>query len=190
MVAYNYAKGWLVLDLLSTIPFMLIDRSIYNGCALSPTRQGSFGDDGDDESSEGSAGFSSLRILKSLRLLRLMKLGRLIKLDTIFKRVFSNQETQDKFHDFMEMGTTRIFIKIFGLVLIIGFITHVLSCVWVWVGRSGHPGNNWLELADGAEGPFFKLDTVTGSDKVGTICKCTSSIILNNRCGFDIASFL
>lgn len=77
-VAWNYGTSWFVLDVVSGIPFALIELLL---------------------NSDTNAG--SLKSIKSLKLLRFLKLGRLLKLDKILSNL--DRETLDRIEDFLNV---------------------------------------------------------------------------------------
>lgn len=76
LVAKNYLSSWFVLDLLSGVPFMLIDLVL-----------------------KVSNGINALKVIKSTRLLRLLKLMRVFKVESIFSSM--DREVVDSIEDFL-----------------------------------------------------------------------------------------
>lgn len=160
-VARAYLCSWFPLDVISGIPFMAIELVL-----------GACGSGGD-----GAA--SSLKSMKILRLLRFAKLGRLLKIGKILSSL--DRDTLDKVEDIMQDGRTRTIILLTALTFKMGFLCHILTCTWVYIGRLGDAQGdyNWLayescsDLDEEGEikcdwGPFTKEDT-TGGEHVGTI---------------------
>ena len=113
-VARNYVKSWFVLDLVSGIPFGLLDMPALRKIAVVKVLKGS-------------------RILKAVKLLRFLKLSRLIKGLGIMNRI--DPDTVDRIEDFLAEGFTRTVIRILRLMVIMGLMCHFMACIWVLVGR-------------------------------------------------------
>jgi len=148
-VAKAYLFSWFLLDIVSGIPFALIDRIMGTG---------------------GSGG--ALKAMKSLKLLRFLKLGRLFKLEKILSNL--DRDTLDKLEDFMQAGGTRSAIVMSKLLIGLAYACHLLACGFVLVGRYGYTtygccGETWLD-ADNL-GPFKARDTsgIDGGSLVMTI---------------------
>jgi hypothetical protein len=138
-VAKNYLTSWFLLDVVSGIPFSLVEVCF---------------------ASADAGGVSNLKMIKTLKLLRIMKIGRLLKMDKILRNL--DRETLDKIGDFFQHGFTRTFFTITYLMLALAYVCHVLACGFVLVGRSGSLEGipNWLE--NELKGPFEAADTVQG----------------------------
>jgi hypothetical protein len=148
-VAKAYLFSWFLLDIVSGIPFALIDRIMGSG---------------------GSGG--ALKAMKSLKLLRFLKLGRLFKLEKILSNL--DRDTLDKLEDFIQAGGTRSAIVMSKLLIGLAYACHLLACGFVLVGRYGYTtygccGETWLD-ADNL-GPFKARDTsgIDGGKLVMTI---------------------
>jgi hypothetical protein len=73
----------------------------------------------------------------------------------------------DRIDDFFEEGMTRSALRMFWLIVQIGFICHLMACLWVMVGRNAKlEEHSWLS-ADPL-GPFDSSETVSG-ENVGVI---------------------
>ena len=145
-VIVRYGKGWFALDVVSGIPFGLIELIM--------------------QSSTGDA--STLKLLKSVRLIRFLKLGRLLKVEKIMSNL--DRDTLDQLEDFFHDQSTRSVIILFGLALKTGYICHLLSCFWTYVGRIGARDKSeasWLE--HDLNGPFEATDTEGDSAFAGKI---------------------
>jgi len=77
-VAWNYGTSWFVLDVVSGIPFALIEILL-----------------------DSATNAASLKSISSLKLLRFLKLGRLLKLDKILSNL--DRETLDRIEDFLNV---------------------------------------------------------------------------------------
>jgi len=134
-----YLKSWLILDVVSGVPFALIDLVT---------------------SGTGNAG--ALKSAKSLRLLRFLKLGRLLKMEKILSNL--DRDTQDRIEDFINSGGTRSVMVMVKLMLVLAYACHILACGFVLVGRtcaSDGLEENWLAME--ALGPWYPEDTEKGT---------------------------
>jgi hypothetical protein len=77
---------------------------------------------------------------------------------------------KDYIMDVAADGSTQQLIIIFGLAIRTILFCHLLSCVWVAVGRSGAKRGelNWLAADSSKEGPFVPADT-EGGDRVWSV---------------------
>ena len=113
LVAKNYAKGWFLVDLSSTLPVSYI-LYILDPQSL-PWRAV------EDESGQGA---SNLRILKILRLFRLAKMLRMLKL----KHLLEKYEDNEFLVAFMEsISVVKILIQLL-------YMSHFLACFWYLFG--------------------------------------------------------
>ena len=112
-VASNYVRSWFLLDVVSGIPFGLLDM-------------------GGTESGDLKA-LKSSRVLKALRVLRFLKLTRLLKGTKILQRI--DRDTLDTFEDFLADPSFRSVIRILRISIGISYTTHLMACFWVLVGR-------------------------------------------------------
>ena len=92
LVARHYFRGWFFLDIVSGIPFALLDLVF-----------------------SSSGNIKILKTAKSLRLLRFLKLGRLLKIEKILSNL--DRDTLDYIEDFLQEGSTRSGLLMFGLAL-------------------------------------------------------------------------
>jgi len=146
-VAWNYGTtSWFVLDVVSGIPFPLIE------IILTELAGGS----GEADTSSGK----QLKSLKSLKLLRFLKLGRLLKLKKIMSSL--DRDTLDRIEDFINNGRTQSVAMCAKLLLLMTFSCHIMGCFWVLVGRySLDVGEvSWLE--SDINGPYVMKDTTGG----------------------------
>jgi len=145
-VAWHYGTSWFVLDVVSGIPFALIE------IILGEMSGGS----SDADTSSGK----QLKSLKSLKLLRFLKLGRLLKLQKIMSSL--DRDTLDRIEDFINNGRTQSVAICAKLLLLMTFSCHIMGCFWVLVGRySLEVGEvSWLE--SDINGPYVMKDTTGG----------------------------
>ena len=113
-VAKNYITSWFPLDLISGIPFGVLDLGGVG--ALSFLRV-----------------LKSSRVLKSLRVLRFLKLTRLLKGTKILQRI--DRDTLDTIEDFMADPSFRSVMRLMRITFAISYTTHLMACFWVLVGR-------------------------------------------------------
>jgi hypothetical protein len=108
-----------------------------------------------------------VKTLKTVRLIRFIKLGRLFKLEKILTNL--DRDTMDRIEDFFQDNNTRSALVIIALALKTAFVCHLLSCLWVFIGRQGshHGVDNWLMYE--LKGPFDYTDTVGRGPSVGSI---------------------
>ena len=114
VIAVEYAKGMLLIDVMSTIPFDLAVKLYSNS--------------GDSN----NAMLRSSKLLKALRLVRLLKLIRLLKLTKLFKA----QPEKDP-------GINPTFASLAKMVAMLYFIAHLLGCLWYLILDNGKI-ENWL----------------------------------------------
>lgn len=114
MIAKNYAKTWLTIDIVACLPIDMVLR-IMDGTALCsvqlsgcPTKQ--------DDASGGMG--QLLRLFKLLRLFRLMKLLRLFKIMRLFERY------QDDLFSYMHL------LSVGKLIVILLYMGHIFGCVF------------------------------------------------------------
>ena len=126
-VAWQYAKTWMILDLVACIPTQLIE--------------GSF-----EETSQNSEYNSLLRLLRLPRLYRLIRIVRIFKIVKVFKNQSWFQSTQNFFNG--NPGFTRLFHFFISVIL----ITHLTGCLWYFTAKlEGLNPNTWVmrgELQD------------------------------------------
>jgi len=141
-VAKDYLGSWLILDVVSGVPFALVDLLQGGG--------------------EGTGSAGALKSAKVLKLLRFLKLGRLLKVEKILSNL--DRDTLDRVEDFLQNGSTRSALVVLQLLLILGYANHLLACGWVAVGRSTDRAGveSWLHYE--LNGPFNAMDTMKGRD--------------------------
>ena len=146
-VAWSYGTSWFILDVVSGIPFALIE--IILGAMTEA-----------DSSEGGSSGGGQLKSAKSLKLLRFLKLGRLLKLEKILSSL--DRDTLDRIEDFANNGRTQSVFMCAKLLLFMTFSCHIMGCIWVLVGRFSlaEGVDSWLE--NDINGPFVMKDTTAG----------------------------
>ena len=148
-VARRYSTTWLPLDVVSAIPFSVLDFAV--------------------ASTNSSPSFlKAIKGGKILRTLRFLKMGRVFKAGKIWRSL--SADMKDKISDMVAHGNTQHFLVILGLILRTMFFCHLLSCIWVAVGRSGAKRGdlNWLTADSSKQGPFKPEDT-EGGDRVWSV---------------------
>jgi len=125
LVAKNYGKSWFPLDVVSGIPFGLLDMPALSKLSALKVLKGS-------------------RVLKAFKLLRFLKLSRLIKQTKILGNL--DPEIVDRIEDFMADGMTKTFLRILRIILIMAAVCHQMACVWTFAGRSAdlNGEDSWL----------------------------------------------
>jgi len=100
LVAMHYAKGWMVVDFISTVPWDLLDAALskVNG--------------------RGEGGGTGLKLLRLIKLLKLAKLLRLRKFLTLFERV--SQRLGLAYN-------VKSLVKYFTIFFV---IAHMVACGW------------------------------------------------------------
>jgi hypothetical protein len=145
-----FIQTWFLLDVISGIPFPLIEIII--------TAAGGGGD--------GEEGGSSFNAIKSLKILRFFKLGRLLKLEKILSNL--DRETLDNLADFLQRGSTKSGMVIARLTLAMAYACHLMACVFVFIGKVGDKAdveNDWLDFLDvDGHGPYSSIDTTGRGD--------------------------
>ena len=131
-VATAYFKSWFILDVISGIPFALLEILL-------------------DSDGGGLGG------LKAAKILRFLKLGRLLKMNKILTNL--DRDTQDRIADFLQDGSTRSAVVMMKLIFYMAFANHLFACGFVVVGKAGSRLGkpNWLE--EEMDGPFDSADT-------------------------------
>lgn len=149
-MAASYCKGWFLLDLVSGIPFALLEVAA-----------------GNQKASGGP--MASLKSIKSLKLLRFLKLGRLLKLDKILTNL--DRDTKDCIEDFLQNGATRAMVTTLKLLFFLVYSTHLFACGFVVIGKVGSNAGvlSWFDFE--VKGPFVSKDTTgaNGSEAVYSI---------------------
>jgi len=142
-VALNYMKTWFILDTVSGIPFGLLNMP-----SLSQI--------------QAIKVLKSSRILKAVKLMRFLKLSRLIKGMGIMNRLDPN--TVDRIEDFLADGATRTGLRIIRILFIMGYVCHLMACLWTFAGRSADLDgkNSWLAM----DLQVFTAADTTGGPKV------------------------
>jgi hypothetical protein len=101
----NYATTWFPLDLVSGIPFGVLEMDNSNLSALKALKSG--------------------RMLKAMKLLRFLKLSRLIKGSRFLSGL--DAEYVDRFEDFMADGSTKTLVRMIRIVCVMGIICHFMT---------------------------------------------------------------
>jgi hypothetical protein len=110
-IARSYAKQWLAVDVISTLPISYITLII---ASLT-----------DDGKSAGRG--NTTKLFKILRLLRLAKLLRLGRLKKIIKR------HEEEFENLMGV------FKVGSSILAMGYTCHLVACGWYFIGEDVIP---------------------------------------------------
>ena len=123
-LAKNYLKGWFVIDLVTTIPFQVIERL--------------------DTTAKGSADTKVVRLARIPRLYRLLRIFRLFKL----LRVLKTQQNVGNMTKLLKLGhAARQMAQIIGTIL---FVNHLVCCFWFFQAKWNDFQSSWV-LARGIE---------------------------------------
>lgn len=118
----NYLKGWMIIDLISCIPFdVLLENS--NG---------------------DSVKYNSL-----LRLFRLPRLYRLVRISKIFKLMqqYKNSEFMQKIQDFFNIKQSLA--RLIGVFFTVLICLHIFACFWAFVPKvENFEPNTWVVKAN------------------------------------------
>uniref|UniRef100_A0A7S2SDF2 Cyclic nucleotide-binding domain-containing protein n=2 Tax=Rhizochromulina marina TaxID=1034831 RepID=A0A7S2SDF2_9STRA len=132
-VAGNYLSTWFLVDFVSAIPFEVMSSNsevgILNGLKVLKTG----------------------RVVKSLKLVRALKLLRapqLLSVKNALKHVCTTA-VLDRLQNVSENSTVRLMVSLLCILIPMGFLIHILSCIWVYIGRRGFRNDqeNWMETA-------------------------------------------
>jgi len=141
-VARKYATSWFILDVVSGVPFGVVDLILaYQGGV-----------------SQKNA--SAIKTTKALKLLRFLKLGRLFKVEKILSSL--DRDTLDHLEDFFQDITTRSLVCVVNLLVCLAYVCHLLACGFVLVGRTSDQQGEDTWLAHEWKGPYEAKDTVDG----------------------------
>ena len=108
-IAKNYVKTWFLIDLISSIPFTIIDLFLQNS---------------------QNPGYN--KFLKLTRLPRLYKLFRLAKLIR-FLKVYESNPTYERIQDCFQ-ESSRI-VKLFKFSVLVSLCIHLMACFWYFSAR-------------------------------------------------------
>lgn len=112
-IIWAYAKSWLLIDCVSSVPITLIQKVTTPDVA--------------NEDPGNSSSLMNARILKLSRLPRLYRLLRLLKLMRLFK--------QNKFIErvTMQLNMSVTTSRLLRSMVLVVFLLHLLGCLWVTV---------------------------------------------------------
>lgn len=117
-LAKNYLKGWFVIDLVTTIPFQVIERL--------------------DTTTKGTADTKVLRLARIPRLYRLLRIFRLFKL----LRVLKTQQNVGNMTKLLKLGhAARQMAQIIGTIL---FVNHLVCCFWFFQAKWNDFQSSWV----------------------------------------------
>ena len=126
MIRKRYMKGWFAVDLLSVLPFWIIEMMVDGQ------------KDGAASGDEAGGPESLLRIVRAVRLLRLIKLGKVLGMSRILKRYEAY------------MDVTYALISLMKMLFLIIAWSHLQACVWGMIPTLEAEGTvTWLtDLAE------------------------------------------
>ena len=116
-----YAKSWLLIDIISSIPFGYIGNSTSN-------------------TSSGSSGYHSL--LKVIRVPKFYKLFRITRIIKLFRH-YKATEFLDKIQDFfsIKQSVMRFCTTALGIAICV----HIVSCFWYYLSKlNGNGPETWV----------------------------------------------
>ena len=120
-VCKNYLQTWFCLDVLSSIPFELLELAMRS-------------------SSSSNGNIRAAKLLKSFRVLKVMKLVRLARL----AKLLLNATFMDKVEEFIYSSSIGYVWNVSRLVFGLFYTCHVLGCLWAMVGRHAEP--SWINI--------------------------------------------
>lgn len=142
-ISKAYLRGWFALDVLACLPVTYIELAV-------------------NPDGESGGGGSKMKAFKIIRLLRLTKMLRVARIKRIFQR-YEEQFAAGSLHKVMDA------FRMLGYMLILGYITHVVGCLWYAVGfleetdREGRLTVGWIERQG-----LIRVDRpVIGTDELG-----------------------
>ncbi|CAG9313056.1 unnamed protein product [Blepharisma stoltei] len=114
----KYLKSWLIIDLVSSIPYSLLP--------------------GSNTDSSGSYN-SSMSLLKLPRLYRLFRISRVIKL----LKKYKNSEFMEKLQDFFDLKQNRL--RLITTALTVALCVHIATCMWYFSAKlEGFYYDTWV----------------------------------------------
>jgi CRP-like cAMP-binding protein len=120
-IARNYLASWFLIDLISSIPFNLIELLI-------------------DTNNSGGTGYNS-----AMRLARLPRLYRLFRLAKVFKALghYSHTAYMEKVQDCVQINSRLV--KLTKFLIIVFFCVHFMGCLWFFSARlSDFEPDSWV----------------------------------------------
>ena len=123
----SYLRSWFTIDVLSIIPFEQVLELIFSGSDTAP-----------------ASGTRMIRMARLARFARLIRLSKLANMRKFFKMVNNTLHNIGVSQPGMEFAGRLVFLA--GVVL---FITHVIACLWINVGRElTKLGHGYLIMSD------------------------------------------
>jgi CRP-like cAMP-binding protein len=140
VIAKNYAKTWLAIDVVACLPIDIVLRITENRLICSMSKDGCPAED-----REGDSSGQLLRLFKLLRLFRLMKLLRLFKIMRLFERY------QDDLFKYLH------YLSVLRLVAIMLYMGHLFGCFFHYFSVEDWrtPDEN-AQILDGTLTPWLK----------------------------------
>ena len=106
----NYLKGWLIIDIVASIPMGVIETAIW-------------GEEG------GGVDNEVLRLARLPRLYRLLRIARLLKMVKFMKKSI----ILDKVQDFFQLNTG--FVRLISFIFTVVTCIHVVACFWYFFAK-------------------------------------------------------
>lgn len=129
LIAKNYLSGWFVLDVIASIPGSIITNFLdsYNEMSNSLTEANSI-----------SKINKVTRITKLYKILKFTKLSKIIKLSTLKNK----QTNQSHIPSLEDLNISSSIIRMVNFFLVFILVTHIITCVWIFIGNSTYP--SWI----------------------------------------------
>ena len=125
----NYLSTWFAIDIAACFPLtyieLLVEHLASSDCALTAAQAAA-----GETCSDGGGFGAKLKAMKIARLLRLAKMLRLAKLRKVVKQIDEH---------YSGIWTVS---KLFSLILIILYISHIFACMWYFAGSSNEIMSN------------------------------------------------
>ena len=131
MIAYNYIFGWFLFDLVAAVP---IGSSIELIMFLSDN----------DVSNDINLSGAINKSLKFVKIYRIIKFSSMIRVFKLSEEKTNNKKNYKKSNLFEELNISNSVKRLIKFILVFLLLTHVMSCVWIFVGSLDFP--NWIYL--------------------------------------------
>lgn len=120
MIARRYARTWLLLDVISTIPLSLIVHTAIDGT------------------------LGALRSVKLVKMVRIVNVLRMLRLFRVAKKGRGDQQASHRF-----VGNV-VLVRGLSLTLIITYLAHLLGCCWGFLGNLSSQGgaDTWFSSVE------------------------------------------
>ena len=134
LILWNYTKTWLLIDIISSIPFGYIDSSTLN-------------------TTSSNSGYQSL--LKVIRVPKFYRLFRITRIIKMFKH-YKNTEFLDKIQDYFSIRQSVM--RFCTTALGIAICVHIVSCFWYYISKlNGNGPQTWVFGAGLQDSDYMSL---------------------------------